>query len=122
MRGLPFPLAHIEVIVAGRAAPVDAVRRLAGDEAAVLPEVLARAGAAAAVQTVDHGGGDAARLEDEPRHGGGERAGLAGRSPRRLALVLRPCRLRHRSPDARLEPADDRLDGLAVRARREGER
>ena len=62
VRGLPFPLAHIEMVVARRAPPVDAARLLAGDEAAELPEVLAGAGAAAAVQAVDHGGGDLARL------------------------------------------------------------
>ena len=58
VRGLPFLLAHVEMVVAGGAAPVDAARRLARDEAAELPEVLARAGAAAAVQAVDDGGGD----------------------------------------------------------------
>ena len=68
VRGLPFLLAHVEIVVARRAAPVDAARLLAGDVAAELPEVLAGAGAPAAVQAVDHGGGDLARFQDEPRH------------------------------------------------------
>ena len=42
MGGFPFLLAHIELVVAGGAAPVHAPRRLAREEAAVLPEILAR--------------------------------------------------------------------------------
>ena len=87
MRGFPFLLAHIEMIVARGAAPVDAARRLARNEAAVLPEILARSGAAAAMQPVDDGRGDAARFEDQARHGFGERAGLAARALGRLDLV-----------------------------------
>ena len=41
VRRLPFALAHIEPVVAGGAAPVDALRGLAGDEGAELPEALA---------------------------------------------------------------------------------
>ena len=88
MRGFPFLLAHIEMIVARGAAPVDPLRRLARHEAAILPEILPRAGAAAAVQPVDDGGGDATRLEDQPRHGGGERACRAGRTARRFELLV----------------------------------
>ena len=76
VRGFPFALAHIEMIVARRAPPIDVVGRLARHEAAVLPEILAGAGAAAAVQAVDDGGGDAARFQNEPRHGVGELAAL----------------------------------------------
>src|SRR5262249_45568495 len=86
--GLGFALAHVKMVVAGGAPPVDAARRLARQEAAVLPEILSRPGALAAVQPVDDGGGDAARLEDQARHGLRERAGLAARALRRLDLVL----------------------------------
>jgi len=55
VRGLPFLFADIKQIVARRAAPVDALGSLAGDEAAILPEVLACAGASAPMQAVDHG-------------------------------------------------------------------
>jgi len=41
VRGLPFLLADIEMIVARRAPPVDVLRGLAGHEAAVLPETFA---------------------------------------------------------------------------------
>src|SRR5215471_17717541 len=58
-------------------APVDALRRLAGDEAAILPEAFAGAGAAAAVQAVDHVGGDAAGFKDETRQRSGERTAFA---------------------------------------------
>ena len=62
MGSLPLLLADIEMIVARRAAPVDVLRRLAGNEAAVLPETLARAGAPSSMQAVDHIGGDAGKL------------------------------------------------------------
>src|SRR5262245_31847381 len=97
MGGLPFLLAHIEVVVARRAAPVDAVGRLAGDEATVLPEILARTGAPAAMQPVDDGGGDAPRFQDQPRDGGRERVPFAGGPAGRLELLLpRIERLGHR--------------------------
>src|SRR5215470_2234301 len=88
MRGLPFLLAHIEVLVASGAPPIDPARRLTPQEAAVLPEVLARAGTLAAVQSVDDGGGDAARLKDQARHALRERARLGARVQRRLDLLL----------------------------------
>ena len=87
MRGLPFLLAHIEVVVARRAPPVDARCGLAGDEAAVLPEILARAGATASVHAMDDGRGDAARFQDQPRHGGGERTPVTDGAPDRLGLM-----------------------------------
>jgi hypothetical protein len=43
----------------GQIQTVDILRRLAGDEAAVLPEIFAGAGAAAAVQAMDDVGSDA---------------------------------------------------------------
>ena len=77
VRGLPFLLADIEMIVARRAPPVDVLRGLAGNEAAVLPETLAGAGAPPAVQAVDHVGGDAARFKHEARQRCGERSAFA---------------------------------------------
>jgi len=98
VRSFPFLLAHIKVFVARRAAPVDPPGRFAGDEAAVLPEVLARAGAAAAVQPVDDRGRDAARLEDEPGNSGGQRTRLAGcPAGRRQFLLAGPGPFRHRT-------------------------
>src|SRR5689334_8755233 len=76
------------MIVARGAAPIDVLRRLAGHEAPILPEVLAGSGAAPAVQAVDHGRSDAARIEDEPRNAGGELAALADRRLYCLALGL----------------------------------
>ncbi len=81
VRGLPLPLAHIEIVVARGAPPVDAAGFLAGDEAAELPEVLAGAGALSAMQAVDDGGGDLARLQNKPRQRGGERAACAACPP-----------------------------------------
>jgi hypothetical protein len=89
MGGFPFLLAHIELIVAGGAAPVDTPRGLAGKEVAVLPEILARSGPPAAVQPVDDGRRDAACLKDETRHGFRERAGLAAGALSSLDLVPR---------------------------------
>ncbi len=43
MRRLPFPLAHIEALVLGGTAPIDAARRFARDKRAKLPEGLAGA-------------------------------------------------------------------------------
>ena len=68
VRGFPFALAHIEIIVARGATPIDIVGRLADHEPPVLPEILAGSGAAAAVQAMDHGGRDAARFQNEPRN------------------------------------------------------
>src|SRR5450755_283263 len=83
------------MVVTRRAPPVDALRRLAGNEAAVLPEAFAGAGAPAAVQAVDHVGGDAASFKHEPRQRCGERSAFAiGTSDccDLLACVLGLCR------------------------------
>src|SRR5438477_12677672 len=92
MRRLPFLLAHVECAAARGASPVDAAGRLAGHEAAILPELLAGAGPPTPVQSVDHRRGDAARLENEARHAFGQRARLpAGVLSRPdLALVRSP--------------------------------
>ena len=55
MRGFPFLLADIEMVVARRAAPVDPRGGLARHEAAELPEILAGAGAAPSVQAMSCG-------------------------------------------------------------------
>src|SRR6185312_11707785 len=68
VRRFPFALAHIEMVVARRTAPVDTLRGLAGMKAAVLPEILAGTGTAAAVQAVKDGSRDAPRFQHEPRH------------------------------------------------------
>src|ERR1700710_1760385 len=77
MGRFPFLFTDIEMIVARRTAPVDILRRLAGIEAAVLPEASAGAGAPPAVQAVDHVGGDAARFKHETRQRCGERSAFA---------------------------------------------
>src|SRR6185295_6927808 len=101
VRGLPFALAHIEMVVTRRAAPIDPAGRLARHEAAILPEILAWAGAAAAMQAMDGGRSDAAGLQDQPRHGSGERLAVRRRPLYRLdVLVVSRLRRRHSSPDA----------------------
>jgi hypothetical protein len=88
MRRFPFLLAHVKMIVARRTPPIDSRGRLAGNKAAVLPEILARSGAATAVQTVDHRRRHATRFENKPWHAGRERTAFAGRSgDRRTVLV-----------------------------------
>src|SRR6185437_7901866 len=95
MRGLPFLLADIEMVVARGAAPVDALRRLAGDEAAILPETFAGAGAPPPVQAVDHIGGDAAGFKHETRQGRGERSAFTIGSSDCCDLLLVPDRFSH---------------------------
>jgi hypothetical protein len=65
------------MIVARRAPPIDALRWLAGNEAAVLPETFSRAGAPPTVQTVNHVGGDAAGFKHKARQRCGERSAFA---------------------------------------------
>lgn len=65
------------MIVARRAPPVDILRRLTGDEAAILPETFAGTGAAPAVQSVDDVGGDAAGFKHETGQRCGERSAFA---------------------------------------------
>src|SRR6516164_4921748 len=72
MCGLPFLLADVKMIVAGGPAPVDVLRRLARDEAAVLPEALARAGAPPSVQAVNDVGRDTASFQHKARQRRGE--------------------------------------------------
>src|SRR5690348_15015640 len=78
MRGLPLPLAYIEMVVARGAPPIHALRGLAGNEAAILPEIFARACAPPAVQAVDHSCRDATRFQDQPGHGSRKRTALSG--------------------------------------------
>ncbi len=72
VRGLPFALAHVEPVVARRAAPIDPLRRLARHEGPELPEALALAGPAPAVDAVRERGRDPPRLENEARHAPGQ--------------------------------------------------
>src|SRR5262249_19556397 len=88
MRGLPFLLAHVEMVVTRRAPPVDAGGRLAGDETAILPEILSRSGAAAAMQAMNDGCGDAPRLENQARRHSSERAALAGCTLNRSTILV----------------------------------
>ncbi|WP_436449786.1 hypothetical protein, partial [Enterococcus faecium] len=68
----------------------------AGDEAAVLPEILARAGAAAAVQAMDDVGRNTAGLKHQARQRRGERSAFAiCTSDRQDLLVLVPVVSRH---------------------------
>ena len=67
MGGFPFAVAHIGVVVARRAAPVDA-RGIAFDIGPELPEILADAALAAAMPAGDHGVDDAARLDQQVGH------------------------------------------------------
>ena len=87
VRGLPFLLAHIEMLVARRsgASRRGAPARPTGSGGTARNSRPAPA-RAAAVQPVDHGGGDAARLEDQARHGFRERAGCR-RSRAGVALI-----------------------------------
>src|SRR3974390_2758435 len=65
------------MIVARGTAPVDVLRWLARDEAAVLPEAFARARAPAAVQAVNDIGRDAASFQHKARQRRGERSAFA---------------------------------------------
>ncbi len=68
MCGLPFALAHIKAIVAGGAAPVDALRRFAGHEGPELPKAFAGTGPPPAVDAVGKRRGNAPRLQDQAGH------------------------------------------------------
>ena len=118
VRGFPFEFAHVEMIVARGAPPIDPRRRLAGDKAAVLPEILAGSGAAAAVQSVNHRRRDAPRFQDQSRHGGGERAAFADRTLHRRTIVIgrAPCLGRH--PFIRSAPSAARSPPRWSRPRR----
>ena len=87
LRRLPFGLAD-EPAVRHRAAglgglpPVDARDRIAGDEAAELPETVALADPAPAVHALRHGRGDPLGGDQQRRQAGAERLGRARRLPR----------------------------------------
>ena len=68
VRGLPFTLAHIELIAARRAAPVDAMRRLARCKWPILPKRLADARALAAMNAIGEARRDLMRARHQPRH------------------------------------------------------
>src|SRR4029453_9876449 len=77
MRGLPFALAHEEMVRACRAPPIDARRRIVLVIVAELPEGFAGAGATAAMGAVGHGVGNAQRLDEQRRHARGQAVGLS---------------------------------------------
>ena len=83
------------MIVTRGAPPIDRVGRLAVEEAAVLPEILAGAGAAAAVQAVNQRRGDAARFENEARHPHGKLLAFADRCADCFILSVAACKLGH---------------------------
>ena len=70
MGGFPFPVAHIGMIVAGGAPPVDARQALAFGIGAELPEIFTDAAFAAAVPAGGDGVGDALCLDHAVRHQG----------------------------------------------------
>ena len=81
VRGLPFALAHEGAVLARRAAPVDARRRLAGDEGAKLPEGFARARLPSPMDAVHQRVRDLPRGDDEARQARRERRGFLTNSP-----------------------------------------
>src|SRR5690349_19078175 len=96
MGGLPFLLADIQMIVARRSPPIDALRRLTGTETAVLPQTFPGTGAASAVQAVDYVGGDTTSLEHKTRQRCGERSAFAiGTSDRCNLSTFVPGLCRH---------------------------
>jgi hypothetical protein len=90
------------MVVARRTPPIDILRGLARDEAAVLPEIFAGAGAAAAVLSMNDSRSDATRLQDEPRHGIRKRAGADSGLPYRPRFDV--ARLEFRHPTIRCAP------------------
>src|SRR4051812_37083994 len=95
---IPFLLAHIEMIVTRRSPPVDALRRFAGNEAAILPETFARAGAPSPVKAVDDIGGDAPCLKHKPRQRCGERSAFAIGTSDRCNFTAAVLRIRGHQP------------------------
>src|SRR5690554_6334152 len=68
MGGLPFLVAHVDMVVAGRAPPVDAGHVLTLDIGAELPEILADAAPAPAVPAGDDGVDDAPGFDQQVGH------------------------------------------------------
>src|SRR3954452_18077033 len=96
MGGFPFLLADIQMIVARRSSPVDALRWFTGNETAILPETFTGTCTASPVQAVDYVGCDTASLEHETRQGGGERSAFAiGTSDRCNLSTVVPGLYRH---------------------------
>ena len=88
MGRLPFLLADVEMLVAGRAPPVDRGRGLARREGAELPEGLAAAGDAAAMPAGNDGRRDAAGLDQKVGQAAGDALRLGQRSADRAGLAL----------------------------------
>ena len=89
MRGFPFALADVGAVVARRAPPVDADRRLAMHDGAELPERLADAGALAPVHAMHDGRRDVLGRHHQMRQAARkvERAMLLAMAGRRFLRV-----------------------------------
>src|SRR5947209_8731573 len=98
MGRFPFLLSDIEMVVARRTAPVDVLRGLAGNEAAILPKAFPRAGAPPAMQAVNDIGGDTAGFKHEPRQRSGERSAFAIGASDRCDFLVRVPVLRGHQP------------------------
>ena len=109
------------MIVARRAPPVDVLRRLAGNEAAVLPKAFSRAGAPPSMQAVNDVGGDAARFKHKTRQRCGERSAFAIGASDCCDLPLGAWFLRP-STDPRLQLPDHIRNGAAFGAGGERQR
>ena len=94
VRRLPFALAHVKMVRARRAPPVDLARGVALAELAELPERLARARAAAAVDAVRDRLRDALGLDQDVRQPVGEAMRLAFQGQDAGRLPRLPTRLR----------------------------
>ncbi len=76
MGGLPFALAHEQMVGACRAAPIDASPRVVLIEMTELPERLTGTRAAPAMRPMGDGVSDALRLDEERRHARRQPMGL----------------------------------------------
>ncbi len=70
MGGLPFAVAHIGMVVAGGAAPINARQAFTFAIGAELPEILADTAFTAAMPAGNHGVGDALGFDQAIRHEG----------------------------------------------------
>ena len=124
MRRFPLAFAHVEMVGARRAAPVDLAQRVARLKLAELPERLARPGAPAAVQAVRDRLRDALRVDEDFRQAVGEavRFAFERQDPGTLGRILADARrsplLLHRCH----EPRDDGAEVLAFGAGGERQR
>ena len=119
MGGLPFALAHEQMVGACRAAPIDAGARVVLIEMAELPEGFAGTRAPPAVRAVGDSVGHALRLDEERRHAGRQPMGLGFLARKWLKRFLPRGGQAHITPAAR--PASPPC-GSCRRPRRERRR